>query len=162
MDAKSLSALEQMNQCEFLSLETLERVPFWGLRIVVEEMLPIGGPENLVRDYTPELAARILAELAIKPKQEARRFEIAWSECISYLAQNETYGRYPEPPEIFIGKLFRRFSWSYLLDLTRKTSYASDDHPGPGPLHHFSVVCSDDVIDVITCAEPIIRFLNEG
>jgi hypothetical protein len=73
-----------------------------------------------------------------------------------------SYGRYPEAPEVFSGKLFRRFSWSYLLELTRKTSYASDDHPGPGPLQHISIVCSDDVVDVIACVEPVVRRLDQG
>ena len=160
MDAQSLAAREQMDDCEFLSLSSLEKVPFWGLRLVVEEMLQAPGPENPERYFAPELAARIRAERATRPRREPRRFEIVWRECVNYLVRNECYGRYPEPPEMFSGKLFRRFSWSYLLELTRKTSYAWDDHPGPGPLQHFSVVCSDDIVDVIACVEPVNRWLS--
>ncbi|HEV2576550.1 MAG TPA: hypothetical protein VGU25_05010 [Acidobacteriaceae bacterium] len=160
MDVESLATAEQMDDCRLLSLSSLEKVPFWGLRIVVDEMMPAAGPENPERDFTPELAARIRAEMAMRPQRESRRFEIAWRECVSYLVQNECYGRYPEAPEMFSGKFFRRFSWSHLLELTRKTSYVSDDHPGSGPFQHVSVVCSDDVVDVIACVEPVVRRLD--
>jgi hypothetical protein len=155
MDTESLRAMEQITNCEFLYLNSLERVPFWGLRVVTQEMLPQGGPENLERDFEPKQADRIRASLPLK--RDPRRFEFVWKECVSYLVTNECYGKYPEPPELFEGKLFRVFSWSYLLEMSRKITYASEEHPGPEPLQHFEIVCSDDVVDVIACMKPVIR-----
>jgi hypothetical protein len=34
---------------------------------------------------------------------------------ISWTVLNESYGKYPEPPEQFTGKLFRVFSRSHLI-----------------------------------------------
>jgi len=134
------------------------RVWSWGLRIKVRELVPIVGPEDPERDFVPELAAKIRASMFEAPK--ARLFEFLWEpECVSYFVQNETYAKYPESPEEFTGKLFRRFSWSYLLELSKQTSRASEDWPGPGPLQHFSICCCNDVIDVIACFEPVVRQL---
>jgi hypothetical protein len=71
---------------------------------------------------------------------------------VSYTVSNESYGKYPEPPEKFTGKLFRIFSQSHLLDFTKRTTYASDEYPGK--LHHYQVVCLNHVIDVIATAPP--------
>jgi hypothetical protein len=101
------------------------------------------------------IAALLPDARPIESEASSRLFEIVYDEYISYTVSNETYGRYPEPPEVFTGKLFRIFSWSYLLEMTRMTSYASDDHPGPGPLEHHEIACLNHVIDVITTRPPL-------
>jgi hypothetical protein len=53
-------------------------------------------------------------------------------------------------PEIYSGA----YSWSYLLEMTWKTTYAGDEHPGPGPLEHHQIPCLNHVIDVITTRPP--------
>lgn len=73
---------------------------------------------------------------------------------------NESYGKYPQPPEVFKGKLYRRFDWSHLLQFTKITSFACDEFPGPGPLLHFGVVCLNHVIDVITTVAPVVQILE--
>ncbi len=98
----------------------------------------------------------------IASNQDCRLFEIIYAYPISYTVLNETYGKYPEAPEAFTGKLFRQFSYSYLLEMTRKTTYASDDHPGPLPPQHHSIVCLNHVIDVITTSEPEMRLLRQN
>jgi hypothetical protein len=50
-------------------------------------------------------------------------------------------------------------SMSYLLELSQKTTNASEHWPGPEPIQHFSIACCDDVIDVIACMEPVVRQL---
>jgi len=158
MDELSVAAIEELEKCGMLDMESCEQIRSWGLRIKVRELVPIAGPENPERDFVPELAAKIRASMVEAPK--ARSFEFLWEpECISYFMQNETYGKFPEPPEVFTGKLFRRFSWSYLLELSQKTTNASEQWPGPGPIQHFSIACCDDVIDVIACMEPVVRQL---
>lgn len=77
---------------------------------------------------------------------------------ISYTVLNESYGLYPQPPEVFTGKLFRIFSHSQLLEFTQKTTCASNRYPGP--LMHFQIACLNHVIDVVTIAPPKIAIGN--
>jgi hypothetical protein len=71
---------------------------------------------------------------------------------VSYSVLNESYGRYPEDPEKFTGKLFRSFSWSHLLEFTRHTTNASVEYAGP--LQHYQVACLNHVLDVIGTKPP--------
>ncbi len=103
----------------------------------------------------------MIMRLGPKPEPPVTRlFEIRFREVISLTLTNETYSAFPKEPEVFSGNSFRVFSQSHLLELTRKTTFASDDHPGPGPLQHFEFICMDDIIDVISCAPPEIRRMD--
>jgi hypothetical protein len=83
----------------------------------------------------------------IQQDSTCRIFEIIFERkhIISYTVLNESYERYPEPPENFTGKLFRIFSWSHLLEFTRRTTYANDQHPGV--LKHFEIACLNHMFD---------------
>ena len=148
---------QEIDGCRYLELLSAEGREGRDLRVVVEESIP-RAPENPERDFVPELVEKIRSAMSAAPVQ--RSFEIIFQEYISYTMLNETYGRFPETPEAFTGKFFRIFSWSYLLELARKTTYVSDDHPGPGPLQHYSIACLNDVVDVITCVQPVMRRLT--
>jgi hypothetical protein len=100
-----------------------------------------------------------LAELKIGAKpieqdETCNQFQLVFGRkhMISYTVSNESYGKYPESPETFTGKLFRIFSHSHLLEFTKQTTYASDEHPGI--LMHFEIACLNHVIDVICTAPP--------
>jgi hypothetical protein len=149
-----------IDECKYISIEAIEQIGQWGLLVRIEEIVPGFGPENPERDYVPELAVKIRHEMGQRPQIVARAFEIEFPDAISYHVTNETYGKYPEPPEAFTGKLFRQFQRSLLLDWVKKTTYATDDHPGPMPLMHFEIVGEDDIVDVITTTEPVIRILS--
>lgn len=146
-----------IDSVDWLYLRETTTTSGWGLRVVVEEVVPMQGPENLERDFEPALASRLRSEMDANPRPVPRAFEISFSEAICYLVQNETYGEYPKPPETFTGKLFRIFTTSHLLDLVKQTTYVREDHPGPETPQHFSIVCQDDVVDVIACTRPQIR-----
>jgi len=73
---------------------------------------------------------------------------------MSYSILNESYGRYPEPPEVFIGRLFRVFSWSPSLEFTAKHRNASEDWPGP--YQHYEIVGLNHVINVVSKERPLI------
>jgi hypothetical protein len=92
----------------------------------------------------------------IQEDKSCRVFQVVFdrNHLISYTVLNESYGKYPEPPEAFTGKLFRVFSQSHLLDFTERTTYASAGHPAP--LMHFEIACLNHVIDVICTAPPTI------
>ena len=103
--------------------------------------------------------------IGARPIQEddtCRVFEVVFdrNDLISYAVLNETYGKYPKPPEAFTGKLFRIFSHSHLLDLIERTTYASGGHPAP--LMHFEIVCLNHVFDVICTAPPKISVGNQA
>ena len=105
------TAAKEIDRCQYLWLEELEVTPGYGLRIKVEESVPKRQYESLDRDYMPELAARIRAEDPwCEVQKKGAAFEIASREVISYSVTNESYGRFPEPPEAFTGRLFRKFS----------------------------------------------------
>lgn len=89
-----------------------------------------------------------------EPDPTPLAYEITFKEATLYLVQNESYGSYPEAQEVFTGKLFRIFTQSHLLELAHRTTYNREDHPGPETPQHFSIVCQDDVVDVIACRKP--------
>ena len=77
---------------------------------------------------------------------------------ISYTVLNESYGRYPQPPEVFTGKLFRVFSHSHLLDFHRANDLCFSRPPAP--LMHIQIACLNHVFDVIATAPPKIAVTN--
>jgi hypothetical protein len=85
----------------------------------------------------------------IQEDQTCRLFQVVFdrNHLISYTVLNESYGKYPEPPEAFTGKLFRVFSQSHLLDFTERTTYASAGHPAP--LMHFEIACLNQVATLL-------------
>lgn len=71
---------------------------------------------------------------------------------VSYTVSNESYSAYPKPPEHFIGKRLRIFSWSHLLEWITTTTCVSDVYPGP--VQHYQLVCENHIIDVIATQAP--------
>ena len=149
----------ELDQCSYLYLRWIGEPQELQLRLVVEEARIQDRPA-LAPEHLPELASLYEGAKPIASDQGCRLFEIIYSYPISYTVLNESYGKYPEPPEVFTGRLFRQFSSSYLLEMTKKTTYVSDDHPGPLPPQHHSIVCLNHVIDVITTRDPEICLLR--
>jgi hypothetical protein len=150
----------ELGECRYLYLRWIGEPEELKLRLVIEEARLQDRPV-VASSRLPELDEILADARPIESDEGCRLFEIIYSQPISYTVSNETYSQYPEAPEIFTGKLFREFSWSYLLEMTRKTTYASDDHPGPLPLQHHSIACLNHVIDVITTQEPEMRLLRQ-
>lgn len=151
----------ELDECRYLYLRWIGEPQELQLRLVVEEAR-IQERQVLAPTHLPELNKFYETAQPIASDQECRLFEIIYTYPISYTVFNETYGKYPELPEIFTGNLFRKFSSSYLLEMIRKTTYISDDHPGPLPPQHHSIVCLNHVIDVITTSEPEMRLLRQN
>lgn len=151
---------KQIDECKYLYLRGLHEPRDNKIRFLVEE----AG----VQTTRPVQEGSVLASVAallqdaqpIESDSSSRLFEIVYDEYISYTISNESYSKFPQLPEVFTGNLFRIFSWSYLLEMTRKTSYAGDDHPGPGPLEHHEIPCLNHVIDVITTRPPTIVIVD--
>jgi hypothetical protein len=143
-----------MDDCAYLfatDVRELEELTL-GLTIVEAKLqAPIASA-----DVNDPLGFLRIGARPIQEDQTCRVFQVVFdrNHLISYTVLNESYGKYPEPPEAFTGKLFRVFSQSHLLDFTERTTYASQGHPAP--LKHFEIACLNHVIDVICTAPPTI------
>lgn len=141
-----------INECTYLFATEIREIEELTLGLTVAEakaQAPI-----MPDDDTGPLAFLKLGGSPIETDDTCRAFHLLFdrNNMVSYTVLNESYGKYPEPPEVFEGKLFRVFSRSHLLDFTERTTYASGGHPGV--LMHFEVACLNHVIDVICTAPP--------
>jgi hypothetical protein len=151
---------KQLDECHSLYLRFIGEVRDNKLRLVIQEAKP-QRPKVLAVEPEPGNIAALFADARpIESDSSCRVFEFIYDEYVSYTISNESHSKYPEEPERFEGNLFRIFSWSYLLEMTRRTSYAGDEHPGPGPLQHHEIPCLNHVIDVITTRPPQTALLN--
>jgi hypothetical protein len=159
-DERWRDVAKQIDECRYLYMRGLHEPRDSRIRFLVEEaglQLPRPAPG----DVAPGSIAGLFEDARpIESDASSRLFEIVYDEYISYTVSNESYSKYPEPPEVFTGNLFRIYSWSYLLEMTRKTTYADDEHPGPGPLEHHQIPCLNHVIDVITTRPPLLAVVD--
>ena len=150
----------QIDECRYLYLRGLHEPRDNKIRFLVEEA-GLQAPRPAQEVAPPDSIAALFKDAQpIESDSTSRLFEIVYEEYISYTVSNESYSKYPEPPEVFSGNLFRIYSWSYLLVMTRKTTYAGDDHPGPGPLEHHQIPCLNHVIDVVTTRPPTLAVVD--
>lgn len=160
MDSGGLVAIEvewekgasQINECGYLFADSIREIEELTLELLVSEAKPqaeIPVPENGSALERLRAGGR-----PIETDATCRRFRLIFdrNQMVSYTVLNESYGRYPESPEQFTGKLFRVFSWSHLLEFTKRTTYASDEYPGV--LHHYEIACLNHVVDVVCTGPP--------
>src|ERR1017187_2748547 len=112
----------QINECEYLFVHGIREIEELTLELTVTEAKPqaqILGP----RDGSA-FEQLLVGSWPIQTDATCRFFKLIFhrNHMVSYTVLNESYGRYPEPPEQFTGKLFRVFSWSHLLDFTKRTT----------------------------------------
>ena len=145
-------AAQQINDCEYLLATSIREIEELTLELIVHEAKP-QAPILTARGES-EVERMILGSQPIEPDSTCRSFRLVFDrqQMVSYTVFNELYGKYPELPEQFTGKLFRVFSASHLLDFTRGHTAASDDYPGP--LQHYEIACLNHVVDVICTAPP--------
>lgn len=150
--------VQQIDECEYLFVESVRESEELTLELTVAEAKP-QGPVLISRDGTAleELRA---GGRPIEKDSTCRLFQLIFdrSHMVSYAVLNESYGTYPAAPQQFTGKLFRIFSWSHLLEFTKRTTCASDEYPGA--LHHYQIACLNHVIDVICTGPPRIAIEN--
>jgi hypothetical protein len=142
----------QLNECDYLYIHNIGELEELTLGLIINEVkpqAPILAPRNDSAFERISVGARPIEE-----DPSCRVFEVIFdrNSIVSYTVLNESYGKYPEPPEEFIGKLFRVFSRSHLLDFTRQATIACDEYPGV--LQHYQIACLNHVVDVITTKPP--------
>jgi hypothetical protein len=141
-----------MNECTYLLATDVGEVEDLTLALTIVEA-KAQAPITTTDGPAPLSWLKIGSGL-IEEDETCRLFQLLFdrNDMISYTVLNESYGKYPEPPEVFTGKLFRTFSHSHLLEFTERTTYASGDSPD-APMH-FQIACLNHVIDVICTAPP--------
>ena len=148
----------RINECEYLYIDSIRELEELTLEVIVTEA-KLQAQILVPRDESPVEQLR-LGGRPIERDGTCRSFRLIFDQrhMVSYTVLNESYGRYPEPPEQFAGKLFRVFSWSHLLEFTKRTTYASDEHPGV--LQHYEIACLNHVVDVICTGPPRIDIIS--
>jgi hypothetical protein len=128
---------QQINDCEYLYLRDIREIDELTLVIEVHEA-KAQVSIDVLPSTTPWADLRTVAR-PIEVDETCRVFQLTFERdyMISYTVLNESYGKYPEPPEEFVGKLLRVFSRSNLLEFTKQTTYAVNELTGP--LQHYEV-----------------------
>jgi hypothetical protein len=139
-----------IDDCAYLYATEVREVEELTLNLTIVE----AKAQSPISEAEGPLAFLKIGGCPIETDDTCRVFQLLFDRhhMISYTVLNESYGKYPEPPEAFTGKLFRIFSRSHFLEFTEKTTYASGGHPGV--LMHFEIACLNHVIDVICTAPP--------
>jgi hypothetical protein len=143
-----------INECTYLFATDVREIEALTLGLTIVEakaQAPISATEA-----TGPFASLMIGCRPVEEDETCRVFQLLFdrNHMIFYTVLNESFGKYPEPPEVFTGRLFRVFSHSHLLEFTERTTYASGGYPGV--LMHFEIVCLNHVIDVICTAPPMI------
>lgn len=118
-----------INECTYLFATDVREIEELTLGLTIVEakaQVPISTTEDTDPSASLKIGGRPIEE-----DETCRLFQLLFdrNHMIFYTVLNESYGKYPEPPEAFTGKLFRIFSHSHLLEFTERTTYASGGHP---------------------------------
>jgi hypothetical protein len=144
--------VRQINECKYLFVDSIREIEELTLELRVTEAKP--QAEILAPRDGSALEHLRVGGSPIESDPTCRSFRLIFdrNKMVSHTVLNESYGSYPESPEQFTGKLFRVFSRSHLLDFTKRTTCATDEHPGV--LQHYEIVCLNHVVDVICVGPP--------
>ncbi len=88
---------------------------------------------------------------------EAPYYEITWSRYFSFWVRPESYAGGSKNDE-FVGRGFRRFQKSWLMD--NVPAFSNGTQKLKGPLSHFGLYGWDSIVDVLAFEEPIVRDLG--
>lgn len=84
-------------------------------------------------------------------------FEVIWPSYIGYAVRNESYTTWDKEEE-WTGSSFRIYSKSKFLDFIANGTFASDEYPGP--FRHYEIICCDQIIDIASQDQPIVRLVD--
>src|ERR1700739_3564604 len=112
IDESWKAVAKQIDECKYLYMRGLHEPRDNEIRFVVEE----AGLQPPIMRTGEEHPSRIVRKFCdaqpIRSDSSSRLFEIVYYDYTSYTVSNESYSKYPQPPELFTGQLFRVFSWS--------------------------------------------------
>lgn len=143
-----IEEIKAINEADYLFLQYVSEPEVNLLALIVEEGMLSGNIESteITRDVQRIVSAPY-----------CRSYEILWENYVSYNIMNESYGIVAHD-QIYEGKKWRIYSKSEYMNFIKKTSFASEEYPGP--LTHWCILTEHHLIDVISWKEPKIRLLE--
>lgn len=149
MSNEDLKNFDDINLCKYVYLKEICEPEDNCLRLIVEEAIEGGEPGAI--DSTG------LSGKGIQVANESRVFEIYFDSYIGYSIIDESLAL-PDDSEIFEGRIFCIYDKSNYLDYLKKSSFATEDHPGP--FVHYGFNCLNHIIDIASADEPEIKKLK--
>jgi len=151
--------LEQLNQLQYLELLEIRETNEWEFRLLIAEAVVIDNAPAITEKEEPNEEIRELLKdtKSIRVTSSSRRYEIIFTDYISYSVTNESYS-IPGENEEFIGKYARIYTKSAFLDYISKSTFATAEYPGP--FKHYCFCCQDHIINIASLEEPRVRLLN--
>jgi hypothetical protein len=137
--------MEQLDSCEYLFLVEISEPHPSSLHLLIEEARVSDNVEDIkIGNSTISDCRRV------KHDESCRVFEVEWDSCISYGVTNESYASFIS--DGYVGRRVRRYSRSAFLDYVQKSTFATDDYPGP--YRHIGIICEDHIVDVASTKDP--------
>lgn len=130
---------------EYTDLKELQNVLFIGLIEPEVNQLRLSFCKSKVSD---------IAEPFMDGEKSSPIIQVDFHSYIAYSIKNEFFTSGDDYEE-FDGKTFRIYKKSRYLDFISNGIFASKDFPKP--YKHYGICCIDNVVDIISTSEPIVR-----
>ncbi|MBW9258234.1 MAG: hypothetical protein K1562_11490 [Candidatus Thiodiazotropha sp. (ex. Lucinisca nassula)] len=143
---------DSINRHKYIYLGGISEPEDNSLRLIVEEA---GVSED---EKTIDIGGSELSGLrSIEVTECSCIYEVAFESYVAYSVRDESYAL-PDEYEVFEGRLICIYSKSHFLDYVSKSTFASDDHPGPYKNYGFN--CLNHVVDVVSIEPPEITLIS--
>ena len=148
----NISYFDQINDHKYLYLTEYGEPEDNSLLLKIKEAAPDGPVHDLdIGD------SKIEGVRSIEVTAYSHTYSIYFESYIGYSVVDESYAL-PDDYELFEGRLLCVYSQSHFLDYIGKTSFASDDHPGP--YRHYGLNCLNHCIEIASCDPPTVKLLS--
>ena len=146
---------DAINSCRWLFLQKLWEPVDNELRLVVAE----GRADGPAEDFEIMPGKVITDSRSVEVTPASRVFELGWPSYVAYSVRNESFCTDDES-EVWEGRLLCVYSRSHFIDYVARSTFASDDHPGP--LRHYGLNCLNHIVDVVSAEPPVARLTDMG
>ena len=141
-----MKAISQLNEHQYLYLDSLSEPSDNSLRLVISEARSSGTAQD-IKIGEVEMSGTS----AIETTSGCAEYEIIFDNYICYNVANESYAQNATQDK-YIGKLARIYEQSAYLSFISKSTIATADYPGP--FLHYGFCCLNHCIDVASTKEP--------
>jgi hypothetical protein len=143
-----MNALSELLAQDYLVLDAIDEPSVSALRIVVRAARPQPNAAGIAD-------APVHGAVLVSPDATTPIFEVRFESYVGYLVRNESYAKSLPGESCEGGRAYRQYDSSEILDFMRRSTIASDSYPGP--VRHYSLVCVDHIVDVISTVVPVVR-----
>ena|SRR2546428_10867976 len=141
-----MNYFEEINRHRYLYLRSISEPEDNTLRLEIAEAVLNGPAEDR------ELSGAIFT--AVQPIETVPGcsfYTIVFRAYIAYAVTNESYAQ-NSPEDRYEGTLARVYTESAYLALLRKSTFATNEYPGP--FKHYGFCCLNHIVDVASCEPP--------